>query len=127
MQRTAVANGCASVPNGNALTPLPVPRYTATLGSRTRGGFNATLRTHGGTVLDAVVTLTRGARRVQTVRLARLRSTPSTFVLKLARPGSHILNSHRRPWRLYSRASRSTSVSGMPQNSQQHREDRAVQ
>jgi Secretory lipase len=91
LQRTAVANGCASVPKGNALTPLPVPRYTATLGSRTRRGFDVTLRARGGTVLDAVVTLTRGARRVQTVRLARLSSAPSQLVLKLAQPGRYSL------------------------------------
>jgi Secretory lipase len=91
LQHQAVPNGCASVPTGKALTPLAVPRYAAALGARTKGGFAATLRTRGGTVLDAVVTLTRGARRVQTVRLARLGSTSSPLVLKLAHPGRYTL------------------------------------
>ena len=91
LQHRTVVNGCASVPKGNALTPLPVPRYTASLGARTKGGFAATLRTQGGTVLDAVVTLTRGARRVQTVRIARLGPAASTLVLKLAHPGRYAL------------------------------------
>ena len=87
----SVPNGCASVPKGNSLAPLPLPRYTLKLGVAHARGATAVLRSRGGAVKDAVITLARGSRRVQTVQLDRVSSTPTRFTLKLHRPGRYVL------------------------------------
>jgi hypothetical protein len=98
-----VANGCATVPNGNSLAPLPLPRYTMTLGRAGKRGARAVLRSRGGAVADAVIKLSRATRLQQTVRVARISSKPTRFTLQLHRPGHYVLTLNQagiQLWRL---------------------------
>jgi Secretory lipase len=99
----AVANGCGAVPTGNSLAPLPLPTYTMTLQKAGKHGAPAALRSRGGAVADAVVRLSRAARVLQTVRLARVSSKPTRFTLALHKPGRYVMTLNQagiRLWRL---------------------------
>ena len=87
----SVANGCGAIPTGNSLAPLPLPTYSMTLGRAGKHGARAALRSRGGSVADAVVTLSHGTRVLQTVRLARVSSKPTRFTLGLHKPGHYVM------------------------------------
>jgi hypothetical protein len=96
-----VADGCAKVPPGNSLAPLPLPRYRLKLGIAFKRGSTAVLRTRGGTVSDAVIRLSRGTRLVQTVQLPRVSSKPTTFRLKLHAPARYVFTLNQAGIRLW--------------------------
>jgi hypothetical protein len=97
----SVPDGCGKVGPGNSLAPLRLPGYKLTLGTAFQSGSRAVLRSHGGSVSDAVIKLSRGKRLVQTARLKRISSTPTRFVLKLHQPGKYVLTINQAGIRLW--------------------------
>jgi secretory lipase len=91
LQAQAVPNGCASVPVGNSLAPLPVAKVRIGSGRPVRGGERFTFSAHGGVVVDALITLTYNGRLTRTVRLARLTSRVHTITLPISKNGRYKL------------------------------------
>jgi len=91
LQGQAVSNGCASVPAGNSLAPLPVAKVRIGSGRTVSGGERFTFSAHGGVVVDALITLTYNGRFTRTVRLARLTSRAHTITLPISKDGRYKL------------------------------------
>lgn len=91
LQGQAVSNGCASVPAGNSLAPLPVAKVRIGSGRTVSGGERFTFSAHGGVVVDALITLTYNGRLTRTVRLARLTSRAHTITLPISKDGRYKL------------------------------------
>jgi hypothetical protein len=91
LQGQAVPNGCAAVPVGNSLAPLPVASVRIDPGVSVRGGERFTFSAHGGVVVGAVITLTYNGRLRRTARLARLTNRPRTITLPVSKDGTYKL------------------------------------
>jgi hypothetical protein len=87
----SVSNGCGSIGVGNSLAPFPIPGSSSShvtvhfrdLGRRARlRGVELQIWTRGGTLKHVVLTLRRGKRVIERVRIAKLTGKKHRVVLR---------------------------------------------